>query len=56
MGVQRRLGELMYRYLVTGHPRTVADQKTRLLIGLIEDLHDCADIMYHRSARGIMSN
>jgi len=56
VGVQRRLGELMYRYLVTCHPRNVADQKTRLLIGLIEELHDCADIMYHRSAPVVMSN
>ena len=26
-----------------------ADEKTRLLIGLLDDIHDCADIMQHRS-------
>ena len=25
------------------------DEKTRLLIGLLDDIHDCADIMQHRS-------
>ena len=24
------------------------DEKTRLLIGLLDDIHDCADIMQHR--------
>jgi len=37
MGMAANLGELN------------ADQKTRLLIGLIDDLHDCADIMQNRS-------
>ena len=26
-----------------------ADEKTRLLIGLLDDIHDCADILYQRS-------
>ena len=43
----------MYRYLANLHSednsRSVADQKTRMLLSLIEDLHDCADIMYHSS-------
>ena len=26
-----------------------ADEKTRLLIGLLDDIHDCAAIMQHRS-------
>ena len=26
-----------------------ADEETRLLIGLLDDIHDCADIMQHRS-------
>jgi hypothetical protein len=25
------------------------DEKTRLLIGLLDKIHDCADIMQHRS-------
>ena len=25
------------------------DEKTRLLIGLLDDIHDCANIMQHRS-------
>ena len=25
------------------------DEKTRLLISLVDDLHDCVDIMHHRS-------
>ena len=57
VGVQRRLGQLMYRYLASLHSednsRSVADQKTRMLLSLIEDLHDCADIMYNSNATTI---
>merc|ERR1712059_247937 len=41
MGMAADLGELN------------ADLKTRLLIGLIDDLHDCADIMQNRSLSSV---
>ena len=48
---------MMYRYLASLHSednsRSVADQKTRMLLSLIEDLHDCADIMYNSNATTI---
>ena len=36
-------------HLSNGLTGLTADQKTRLLIGLIDDIHDSADIMQNRS-------
>ena len=52
--VQGSLSQLLYRYLATRIPgrEEEADRKTRLLLSLVDDVHDCAETMNLRFWRG----
>ena len=53
--VQKGVSQLIYRYLATLSPDTSgggaesADQKTRLLLSLVQDIHTSANILQHRT-------
>ena len=38
-------------YLLQDMPLLTADEKTRMLISLVEDIHHCAEIMQNRTLR-----
>ena len=55
--VQKGVSQLIYRYLATLSPDTSrggaesADQKTRLLLSLVQHIHTAAHIMQHRTRK-----
>ena len=52
--VKGSLTLLMYRYVVTRIPGSEeeADRKTRLLLSLVEDVHDCAEMIFGPGEEG----
>ena len=51
--IQKRLSQLLYRYLsskeTSDSMELNPEEKASLLINLVDDLHDCVDIMNNRS-------